>query len=275
MLDCLPLFLLAIILMFGYSFLNSNPWLWFLWVVLGILTAAILFIIWLFFIVFPYWKRVDLNSERRYRYTVHLIKIIYYLSGVRIKVVGKENLVKDKTVLYVANHKSMVDPVTIIASIGRLCSVAAKKEVWTDMPYLAILLDSFHCLHIDRENDRNTTKEIIRGYKLMQDGYSMLIFPEGGIITRDVEQMVAIKPGCYKLATKSNSVIQPIAIHGNTKLQYRKFLDFKVTKLKVEILPPIMPEDYQELDTHEIAMKVVDKVNACYDEEKVEVKVFD
>ena len=62
-------------------------------------------------------------------------------------------------------------------------------------------------LKINRSSDRDAAKSIVEGIKFMKEGNGIILFPEGGIKTREVEQMVSIKPGAYKLATKSEAII--------------------------------------------------------------------
>ena len=128
-------------------------------------------------------------------------------------------------------------------------------------------MNAFQIIKINRDNDREAAKSIVEGIKYMKNDNSVIIFPEGGIKTREVEQMVSIKPGAYKLATKSDAVIQPIAIIGNSKICKRKWYQPRV-RVIVRFLQPINPEDYKDLNTHEIAYKVVEAVNANFPNEE-------
>lgn len=251
---------------FLLSLISSNPWLWFAWVPAGFIIMIALFVAWMYLVALPILARVKTNSKLKGMYAVHVIKMVNLLCGVKIKVEGKENLTPSKRVLYVSNHKSNIDPCLIYVAANRTMTAAGKSTLWKVKPLLPFF-NAFQVIKINRESDREAAKSILEGIKYMKNDNSVIIFPEGGIKTREVEQMVSIKPGAYKLATKSEAVIQPIALIGSSKISKRKWYQPRV-KVIVRFLPPINPEDYKDLNTHEIAYKVVDMVNANFPNEE-------
>ena len=46
-----------------YSLISTNPWLWFAWVPLGLITTLLLFLAWIFLIVLPIISKVNPNSK--------------------------------------------------------------------------------------------------------------------------------------------------------------------------------------------------------------------
>ena len=86
-----------------------------------------------------------------------------------------------------------------------------------------------------------------------------IIFPEGGIKTRETEEMIEIKPGAYKLAEWSESAISPVSIIGTSKNATRK--KFRTLHVKVIIHKPITKDDYKDLNTTELGEKVFGIVN--------------
>lgn len=259
------LFILILIwatISFGYSLLSCNPWMLFLWIPLGLITTIVLFIAWIYLVVVPVFKKVNPSSKFKARYASHIMKFAILICGSKMKVEGIENLTAETKTLYVANHKSLLDPLFIYVAVKRSLTAAGKAELFK-VSILKPLIKAFHIIKIDRSSDREAAKGIVEGIKYMKGGHGVIIFPEGGIKTREVEQMVSIKPGAYKLATKSDAVIQPIAIIGSSKISKRKLFS-KFVKVTVRILPAITPEDYRELNTHEIAYKVLDAVNSNF-----------
>ena len=255
---------------FLFSLISNNPWLWFLWVFLGLLSTIILFVLWLYLIAIPVIKRLPSNSKITAFYIRHVVKMINLLSGVSVVVENKENLTDAKRVLYVSNHKSQMDPLFIYLAAKRPMTAAGKSDLWRVKPLLPLIY-AMRAVKIDRSNDRETAKSILNGIKFMKEDNSIIIFPEGGIKTREVEQMVSIKAGAYKLATKSDAVIQPIALINSSKIATKKW--YQRVKVIVRFLPPVTPEDYKDLNTHEIAYKVLNMVNENFpDEEKYSVE---
>ena len=254
-----------------YSLINDNPWLWFAWVPAGLVTSILLFLCVLYLILLPIFERTKPNAKIKAYIASDIIEFIKLICGVVVKVEGRENLTPSNRVLFVANHKSQIDPLLMYAAIRKPMTAAGKSELWSIKPFLP-LIKAFRVIKIDRSSDREAAKSIVEGVKLMKQDVSCIIFPEGGILTREVEQMVSIKPGAYKLATKSNAVIQPMVIFGGSKIVNRRWYR-KWAKVTIKFLPPINPEDYQGLTTRQIALQVVDMVNAEFpNEAKYEIK---
>lgn len=241
------------------SMISTNPWLWFVWVPVGFMAMMILFVAWIYLIVCPILKRINPDSKFKAFYAIHIMKFVKVVCLIRLKVEGIENLTNEHKTLYVSNHKSLLDPIFIYIATKRSLTAAGKADLF-NVKLLMPLIRAFHIIKIDRRSDREAAKGIVEGIKYMKGGNGVIIFPEGGIKTREVEQMVALKPGAYKLATKSEAVIQPIAIIGSSKLAKRKLLK-PFAKVVVRFLPPITPSDYKDLNTHEIGHKVLEMVN--------------
>ena len=270
---CLSILILIwALISYLYSLISTNPWLWFAWVPLGFVSMIILFALWLYLIALPIIKRLNPNSKLKIFYTNHVVKMVNLICGVKVKVEGLENLTKEHKVLYVANHKSMLDPCLIYEALkSKGPTAAAKSDLW-DIKPLIPFLDAFRIVKINRSSDRETAKSIVDGIKYMKEGNGIILFPEGGIKTREVEQMVSIKPGAYKLATKSEAVIQPMALIGTAEISKHKFFQPAVT-VTVRVLKPITYEEYKSMSTHEIAYHIVDIINANFpNEERVQIE---
>ena len=250
---------------FGLHFIDPNPWMLFLWIPLGLLVTILIVAFVVFVFIFPIFTHTKMDKKYKFIIVREVLKMVNLLCGAKVVVLGKENIVKDKTVFFVSNHKSMLDPLVIYATCEHNCALAAKSTLWKCPPLLPIL-KAFRVLKINREDDRETSREIVKGIKLLrEENVSMILFPEGGIKTREVEQMVDIKPGAYKLATKTNAPIQPIAIFGNSKLT--KWVPFRLRKVTIKYLPAIYPSEYEGMTTTEIATLVYHRVNENYPNE--------
>ena len=246
-------------------------WLIILWFILSLIIALLLVVVVIYFIIIPIiFNKSKETSKFHWFMTRQCAQFFLALCNTRVKVEGEENIPDNLNILYVSNHKSLLDPVFVIYAVRRAMQIMGKIEIWQDMKYLTFLFKTVHVLKIDRNNDRKSMEEVMKGIKTLRGGKGVLVFPEGGIITRDVEQMVAIKAGAYKLATKSNATILPMAIFGDSK--FDKLPIFKHKEIRVRILKPIEPNEYENLTTLELGQKVVEEVNENYDEEKWEVR---
>lgn len=80
--------------------------------------------------------------------------------------------------------------------------------------------------------DRNKAgKSYLLAHKAVQEGWSLVIFPEGGIPDNIVPKMIPFKDGAFKLAKELNIPIVPLTFTNN----YHLFSD------PTEVLGPARP----------------------------------
>lgn len=183
-------------------------------------------------------KKGDFKKREEYihKITTRWAKFIMKLSGARITVIGEENLPKDQTVLFVANHQSNFDIPLLMSSINMPKGFIAKKEL-EKWPMISTWMRYINCIFMDRSNLRKSAEAIVEGTKLLKSGYSMVIFPEG---TRSKGGPVGeFKSGSFKLATKSKRQIVPVTIDGTYKLLEANKNWIKGADIKLIIHPPI------------------------------------
>ena len=162
-------------------------------------------------------KKGDLEKREAYihKITTRWAKFVMKLSGAKITVIGEENLPKDQTVLFVAKHQSNFDIPLLMRSINIPKGFIAKKEL-EKWPMISTWMRYINCIFMDRSNLRKSAEAIVEGTKLLKNGYSMVIFPEG---TRSKGGPLGeFKAGSFKLATKSKCPIVPVTIDGTYKL---------------------------------------------------------
>lgn len=254
--------LLSIILLLtaGYSALfyltGLSLWFYFLWVPVGLI-LSVLTIALVIAIMFQYMKRTDIKGSFRHHLLHQATVLILFILNIRIKVYGRENIPSETFVCY-ANHKSDVDPVVLYSVLHTICSAVGKKSLF-QVPVVKQCQPVFGAISLDRENDREAAKSMIQAIREIKEGMSMIIFPEGGIKTRETELMVDLKPGAYKLVTKTGVPLLPTTIIGSSKIKSRKFL--KKIEVKVIFHPTISVAEYGEKNTQEIGEMVQHIIN--------------
>ena len=183
-------------------------------------------------------KKGDLEKRDAYihKITTKWAKFVMKLAGAKITVIGEENLPKDQTVLFVANHQSNFDIPLLMSSINVPKGFIAKKEL-EKWPMISTWMKYIKCIFMDRSNLRKSAEAIVEGTKLLRGGYSMVIFPEG---TRSKGGPIGdFKAGSFKLATKSKCPIVPVTIDGTYKLLEANNNWIKSADVRLIIHPPI------------------------------------
>ena len=146
-------------------------------------------------------KAKDISSLR---FVQFVFKVILFLSGVSTTVIGLENIPKDEPVVFIGNHRGFFDTVVSYSRMPRLTGFIAKKEM-QKVPFIRLWMKYLHCLFMDRSNPREGLKTILSGVEQINNGISIVIFPEG---TRNKgDGIMPFHGGSFKLADKSNCKI--------------------------------------------------------------------
>ena len=185
----------------------------------------------------------DISSLRIVQWA---FKVILFLSGVRTKVIGLENIPKDEPVLFVGNHKSNFDIIISYAKMPNLTGFVAKKEI-EKIPLLRTWMRYLYCLFLDRKDIKEGLKTILKGIDQIKHGISMVIFPEGSRNSFE-DGMRPFKGGSLKLAEKSGCKIIPMVQNNTQEIMETHSPRIKRTRTVLEFGEPI---DLKELSAED------------------------
>ena len=250
-------FLLAVVYCGLFYFTNLSLWFYFLWVPLSIL-LSIITVVGITALMFQVFVRTKNTGKVRHWLLYEATGIILLFLRVKVEVEGRENIPNETFVCY-ANHKSYIDAVVIYRTLHRVCAAIGKKSLFK-IPVLKQFIPAYGCLALDRDDDRAAARTFIEAIKNIKNGLSYFIFPEGGIKTIETEQMVDLKPGAYKLVTKTGVKLLPCCLIGSSTFATRKHI-FKKMKVKIIFYKPIGSEVYENCTTQEIGTMVMDIIN--------------
>ena len=180
---------------------------------------------------------------------------IVFITGCKMELSGIENIPKQNGICFVSNHVGIFDIILALAFTGCPFGFIAKKEL-AFIPFFNLWIPILGGLYLDRKNIRSALNTINRGIKKLQNGQSMLIFPEG---TRSKGRgLMPFKSGAIKLATKSLATIVPIAITGSYDV-FEK--DYRVHPAPVSMVfcPPIVTS---EMSADDRRHKLTDQVHS-------------
>ena len=165
-----------------------------------------------------------------------VFKIILFLSGVKLTIKGRENILKDEAALYVGNHRGFFDTIVSYSLMPGITGFIAKKEMGK-VPFIRVWMRFLHCLFFDRSNPREGLATILNGIEELKNGVSIVIFPEG---TRNKgEGLLPFHGGSFKLADRSNCKIVPMAINNSDNVLENHFPAIKSAKIIIEFCKPI------------------------------------
>ena len=175
-------------------------------------------------------------------------KIILFLSGCKLKVIGEEYVPKDEAVLYIGNHRSFFDVVITYARCPGLTGYLAKKEI-EKVPFLSMWMRYLYCLFLDRKDIKQGLKTILTAIDHVKQGISIFIFPEGTRSTgADQADLLPFHEGSFKVATKTDCLIVPVAITNTSQILEDHFPFIKSTQVTLEYGKPFRPSELSKED---------------------------
>ena len=116
-----------------------------------------------------------------YRCVMHLyIEALIQLVRVRLHTKGLENTPKEGRFLLVCNHLFIADPGIVLHCFRKSQLAFLTKKENYKLPFIVDFMHKILCQPIDRENDRQALKSIIKCIQLIKDDkVSICAFPEG------------------------------------------------------------------------------------------------
>jgi 1-acyl-sn-glycerol-3-phosphate acyltransferase len=163
------------------------------------------------------------------------------LTGVRVEMVGLENLDPERAYIFMSNHVSNLDPPIQIPLIPRRTSVMVKKELFKT-PILGRAMRMASLVPVDRGN-RDAGIEAVRAAKeVVQQGISMTIYVEGH---RSFDgKLLPFKKGPFYLAMECGVPVVPVTITGTHYAMPKGRFAIKPGLVKVIFHPAIEPKDF-------------------------------
>ena len=125
---------------------------------------------------------------------------------------GAERVPPGRAYVYMSNHQSHLDIPMLYATLpSPTIRMLGKKELF-DIPLWGRGLRAAEFIEVDRSNHANAVKSIEHAARLVKDGVSIYLAPEG---TRSRDGTIgSLKKGGFHLALGTKAPIVPVAIRG-------------------------------------------------------------
>jgi len=158
------------------------------------------------------------------------IFILYY----NPKIINKEAIPKEGSIIIAGNHKHLYDQCLTIISTKRIIRYMAKKEYFDGK--MAWFFKSVGCIPVNRqikdENAKNSALEVLK------EKGAIGIFPEG-TRNKTKEFLLPFKFGAVSMAKKTNATIIPFGLTGDYKFRSKNLTarfgaPFKVENMTLE-----------------------------------------
>lgn len=193
--------------------------------------------IWFFIIyafLFPFFALiVQKDKWHKYGYLLNKIWGYAFFMSVFMPTVReyRGEIDTKKPYVYSPNHNSMLDIPTIGMSAKQFIVFVGKNSL-SGIPAFGYMFNRLH-IPVDRNSIRDSYKAFERAKVAILKGKSVLLYPEGGIRTRNPPNMTAFKDGAFRVAIETKTPIIPVTIVNNWKIifSYDPFLTWRPVKV--------------------------------------------
>ncbi len=180
-------------------------------------------------------------------------KCILRLSNIKVTVKGLSNLNPGGSYIYMPNHMSNLDIPVLQAYLPVQFRWLAKAELFK-IPIFGYAMKRAGYISIDRSDRKSAIESLNTVAKIIRDGVSVVIFPEGTrSSTYDIQPF---KKGGFFLAVDSGAPIIPVIIHGTGRIMPKKQISIKPGNVTLEISTPIESSNYTRKTKNDLIKKV-------------------
>ncbi len=169
-----------------------------------------------------------------------------WLSLCRVKSSGHENLNKDASYVFIANHQGAFDIFLIYGFLNHNIKWMQKIGL-RKLPLVGKASEIAGHVFVDNSSIVSRRDSIVEAKKVTEGGVSIIMFPEGSR-TKNGE-LSPFRRGAYKVAIDMGLPIVPVTINGPFDIMRVKTLTLNPGKLELTIHKPISTAN---LDTDDI-----------------------
>ncbi len=181
-----------------------------------IYTGYALLIFSLLFLIFFLLLMIPIIDQRRFRLVGILnrwwAKSLFVLTGLPWSVEYRSKLDPKKQYIFCPNHFSYADiPVMGLNSID---TIFVGKNDMENIPLFGFMYRKLH-ITVDRGNMNSRISTYKKSLRALDEGKSLVIYPEGGIVTKKDPVMGKFKDGAFKAAIEKQIAIVPVTLPYN------------------------------------------------------------
>lgn len=123
----------------------------------------------------------DFEKEREYilKATSKWGKMVMEMLGGKVNVKGLENLPDEGPVVFVGNHQGYADIFSYCAAFTKFQFAFVAKDDLAKIPLYGDWIRRIRSVFIERDDARASLQAINRGIEYIEQGFSLVIFPEG------------------------------------------------------------------------------------------------
>ena len=194
----------------------------------------------------------------RTRICIPFFQTTFKLFGIKVEVVGKENIPDHKKFVLVANHQSFLDINVIWPSIT-ITSFIAKAELWK-IPVFGWILNKIGCIPVHKNPRKNLGMGTVVK-KRLDDNVTISVFPEGHRSADGV--MLPFQNGIFRMAKENGFPLLPVTIVDSGKRLAKTKWAQTPGVVKIVVHPLQTPESFAEKTATQLRDEIRDMIESA------------
>lgn len=139
-------------------------------------------------------------------------KLFFTLLFIPFRVEVRAKLNPRQSYIFCPNHFSYLDIPTL--GLNPWNAIFVGKNDMERVPLFGYMYKKLH-ITVDRSRLKSKFNTLVRSLQAIEEGKSLVIFPEGGIITQDPPRLANFKDGAFRAAIEKQIAIVPVTIPHN------------------------------------------------------------
>ena len=175
---------------------------------------TLILIIPFYFAVFTFSNAIKAPHLAHHYLSRNWARLLFPIFFIRLKIINRELIDPNKTYVFIANHRSMLDIPAFALSCNNTFRFLAKKEL-TKIPGLGWIIERLY-ISVDRKDQQERAKSMAKMKKSLTDGISVFICPEGTRNT-STKPLLPFKDGAFRLAIEAQAPIAVLTVIDSDK----------------------------------------------------------
>lgn len=191
-------------------------------------------------------------------------KAVLLFAGVRVQADLAAAPPEDGPYVFMANHQSFMDVPILTATLGEHYPRFVAKESLFKVPVFGYTIGRAGNIPIDRENPRKAIKAIQHASQMLENGQSVVIFPEGTRQT-DTSRLGEFGIGGMVMALKCKRPVVPVIVTGSAATNPRGSYLVRPGTVTVTALAPIhIADEYTVKERERLRDDLHTRMDAAY-----------
>ena len=176
----------------------------------GVLLFSLLFILFLPLLIIP----IVFPSAHKLTGIINRwwARLLFFFLGIPVSLEYRQKLEPSRQFIFCPNHFSYVDIPTM--GLNHHNTIFVGKSAMEKIPLFGFMYRRLH-ITVDRARLKSRYQTILRTLEALDEGKSLVIFPEGGIVTEHDPVMGGFKDGAFRASIEKQIPIVPVTIPYN------------------------------------------------------------